>query len=374
MELLRRRRAGEKIDQLTSSESESGDEKKGLYDTDSADELQVLEDFPDDEDEEVQPEVEEESSSSGKKSKKKSKKDKKPHASQARPRGSGLEDEAESDLEDFVVEDDDAPLGAPADLLDIPLEFTAQAHKPLKEQFPYVVEWLVHNRINPAFDRNDPVYVNAWRKLDDEVRALATSKFASSAWKIEFYRTLKARPTMEAYDMDGSHAELYDNCEACGRSGHPATFKILFTGQPYDKNTLQEVESDSSSSSSDSDSDAEDTRSVDTQGNALPPTSREWVVGSVCKSNAETAHSLLHWKHALKVWVEENLEMGEHMTAARLQERERLMPKKRRDAAHRIVDAWEQSGVIRNLYTDFKGVLQAARDKSTTGRGGGRWR
>lgn len=52
MELLRRRRAGEKIDQLTSSESESEHVKKGLYDTDSDDELQILEEFPDDEDEE----------------------------------------------------------------------------------------------------------------------------------------------------------------------------------------------------------------------------------------------------------------------------------------------------------------------------------
>lgn len=382
MELLRRRRAGEKIEQLTESESEAEDGKRGLYDTDSADDLQVLEDFPDDEEEEeaqpeVQQEEEEESSSSKKKKskkdkKKKKKKDNAPSASMAKPRESGDEG-AESDLDDFVVEDDDAPLGVPAGLLDIPLEFTAQAHKPLKDQFPYVVEWLVHRRINPAFDRHDPVYANAWRKLDDEVRALATSKFTSSAWKVDFYRTLKARPTMEAFEMDGGDGDLYDTCQACGRSGHPATFRVFFAGQPYDKTTLEDIEPDSSDSSDDDDND-NDRQSVDTQGNVLPPASREWVMGSVCKSNAETAHSLLHWKHALKVWVEENLEVGGHMTAARLQERERMKPKKRRHAANRIVDAWEQDGVIRSLYRDFKGVLQAARDKSTTGRGGGRWR
>ncbi|KAI1489356.1 hypothetical protein F5X96DRAFT_670803 [Biscogniauxia mediterranea] len=299
MELLRRRRAGEKIDQLTSSESSSDDggEKRGMYDTDSEDEFEVLKQF---DDEEEDPEPEEPSRLKPKP------KDKVSSSRKKRKENADDGDEDEDDLDDFVDDEDadDAPIGAPAHFLDIPLEFTAQAHKPLRQQFPHVIEWLVHDRINPAFERRDPVYANAWRKLDDEVHGLATSKFTSSAWRSEFYRTLKARPHMDAFELTpgggGSGSALSDACEACGRSGHPATWKIVFKGTPYHKDTLADVESDSSSSSSssedeedgDEEEDGDDSASVDTQGNSLPPTSRSWLVGVVCCSNAETAHRL----------------------------------------------------------------------------------
>lgn len=355
MELLKRRRAGEKIDQLTSSESDSEDDKRGLYDTASDDELQVLEEFPDDEEDEVSEDAE---------SKKKAAK------SPRKPRRNSLvreevpsgSDEG-SDLNGFVTEDDDAPIGAPANL-GLPYEFTAQARKPLKDQFPHVIEWLVHNKINPSFDRKDGAYVHAWRKLDDEVRGLANSKFISSVWKVHFYRTLKARPKMEAYEV-GVLANEMVSCEACGRGGHPATWRIQFQGQPYHKETLDEVESDSDDS---------DGASVDTQGNELPATTKQWMVGSVCCSNAETAHSLMHWKHALKEWVEDRLETDGHMKPAKLKEREKMKSKKRRKAADEIVDGWKANGTVNALYADFKSVLQQARDKSTSGRGGARWK
>lgn len=200
-ELLNRRRAGEKIDKLTSSESSGDDEARGIYDTDSEDDFEQLKEFEDEESdvEPVQPVA-------------KSKKVPTKPAQKAR-NGDEVVDLEEEDDDDFVVEDDDAPLGVPADL-SIPLEFTAQAHKPLKEQFPYVIEWLVHNRINPAFERKDPVYNNAWRKLDDEVHGLANSKFTSSAWKPDFHRTLRARPTMEAYETGTvpGNMEIYESC------------------------------------------------------------------------------------------------------------------------------------------------------------------
>lgn len=237
-----------------------------------------------------------------------------------------------------------------------------------------MVEWLVHNRINPTFDRNDAIYTNAWDKLDLEVKGLASSKFMSSIWKVEFYRTLKARPKLEAFETGKIDSVLYENCEACGRSGHPATWKIIFNGQPYNKSTLEDLESDSEDSeNSDSDSEASGKESVDTQGNPLPPLSKEWVMGSVCSGNAETAHSLLHWRHHLKEWVEERLESDGHMTAKKLQERDKMKSKKKREAANSIVDKWEKEGIITALYNEFKGVLENARNKSTTGRRGQRW-
>ena len=370
MELLRRRRAGEKIDKLTSSESSSEDDRRGIYDTDSEDEFQVLKEFEDDEDEDAPEDEQEEEPTprSARKSKKKALKERGTKSEEAT-----VADE-DGDLDDFVVEDDEGPLGAPAHL-DIPLEFTSQAHKPLKEQFPHVVEWLVHNRVDPAFERRDPVYNNAWRKLDDEFRGLANSKFASSAWRAEFYRALRGRPRMETYDMAMGIGSLdgFDNCAACGRSGHPATRKIVFQGSPYYKDTLQEVES-SDSDSDEEGGDDDDKASVDTQGMPLEPESREWHVGVVCCSNATTAHGLIHWKHALKDWVEERLEDEGWNTPARIQEREALRPKKRRDLADSIVDGWRSQGIIDALYGDFKATLEDARSKATTGSGRGRSR
>ncbi|KAL7626049.1 hypothetical protein AAE478_002819 [Parahypoxylon ruwenzoriense] len=364
MELLRRRRAGEKIAELTPSETSSDGDKRGIYDSDSEGELQVLKEF---DDEELEPEEDQGSThpSRGK--------DKEPARKRKKsPEGQG-DDDNDDDLEDFVTDDDDdATIGAPANL-DIPLQFTAQAHKPLKDQFPHVVQWLVHNRINPAFERNDPVYSNAWRKLDDEVRGLASSKFASAAWKPEFHRALKGRPKMESYEMDRGGGEIYNTCEACGRSGHPATFKIIFSGHPYYKNTIADVESESEESDENDGNDSGH-ESVDTQGMPLAPTTKEWCVGAVCCSNAETAHSLIHWKHALKEWVEERLEENGWMRAHKLKERERMKARKRRDLANSIADDWREKGIIANLYRDFKNTLENARNKSTTtGRGRGRF-
>ncbi|KAI1504220.1 hypothetical protein F5X99DRAFT_372886 [Biscogniauxia marginata] len=349
MELLRRRRAGEKIDKLTSSESSDDDkEPRGLFDTDSENEFEVLKQFDDDEEPEEAEKV-----SAQKKSARKKRKEKEAN------------DNSDDDLDDFVTDDDDAPIGAPA-YLDIPLEFTSQAHKPLKDQFPYAVEWLVHNRINPAFERKDAVYSNAWRKLDDEVHGLASSKFTSSAWKPEFYRALKGRPGMETYELPpGSTERISNTCEACGRSGHPASWRVVFEGQPYYKDTLAEVESDSDSHTDDGD----DAASVDTQGMELPPTTKEWYVGAVCCSNAETAHRLIHWKHALKSWVEERLEDEGWMAAGRLRERERMKARRRARLANAIVDGWRDQGTVAALYGDFKKNLEEARNKATTGRG-----
>lgn len=373
MELLRRRRNGEKIDKLTSSESSSEDDRRGIYDTDPEDEFEVLKEFEDDEDsDEPNDEQEEEPTPrSARKAKKKALKQRGTRSEEAAVADEGGDGE-DDNLDDFVVEDDEGPLGAPAHL-DIPLEFTSQAHKPLKEQFPYAVEWLVHNRVDPAFERRDPVYNNAWRKLDDEFRGLANSKFASSVWRPEFYRALKGRPRMETYDMAAGVGSIdgFDNCAACGRSNHPATRKIVFQGKPYYKDTLQEVESDS-----DSDDEDDDKASVDTQGMPLEPESRDWFVGAVCCSNATTAHGLIHWKHALKEWVEERLDDEGWNTPARIQEREALRPKKRRALADSIVDAWRRQGVVDALYADFKATLEEARSKATTGSGRSRggWR
>ena len=80
-----------------------------------------------------------------------------------RQRGDSSDEEAGES--DFVIEDNEGPLGVPDYASLMPLEFTQAAHKPLKEHFRDVVEWMIQNKLNPGFTWNDPVYNQAFQKL-----------------------------------------------------------------------------------------------------------------------------------------------------------------------------------------------------------------
>ncbi|KAF3769637.1 hypothetical protein M406DRAFT_335479 [Cryphonectria parasitica EP155] len=344
LELLRRRRAGEKdlkMDDLTPSEDD--DEEGALYDTDS--DHQVLEVF----DDESEPEVEAAANKHSKKAKKRQK------ATKSVP----LDEDANSDDEDFIDDDDDT-LGVPDEALHlIPLEFTRASRKPLKAHFRDAVEWLVHRKINPAFDRDNEVYATAWRRLSDEVTGLANSKFVSSVWRPDFYKALRARPYIVQTKVDAGPLGIeYENCQACGRSGHPATWSISFQGKAYDIRTLDEVESDSDDEDDDVDRDAD--------GNPIPPEEEEFLVGTTCNANAETAHGLIHWKSALRDWVEMRLDTEGWLEEERILERDRMKAKKRQKLADELVDGWDENDIIKNLFMDFKTTIETARTKDTT--------
>jgi hypothetical protein len=89
---------------------------------------------------------------------------------------------------------------------------------------------------------------------------------------------------------------------------------------------------------------------------------------SVCRANAQQAHTLIHWKYALNEWVVDQLETEDYLTPEKLAEREKMKAKQRRDYANNLVDEWERNGVIKSLYGDFKRQLEAARESKQ-----GRW-
>ncbi|KAL2201090.1 hypothetical protein P885DRAFT_73440 [Corynascus similis CBS 632.67] len=350
-ELLRRKRAGEVINEDENMSSSAEEEPaKAMYDTDS-DNL-VLNEFEDDEEGVYEPQKDDEKKAKVKKKKK-----------VAEGGDSGTES-----MDDFVVDDSDAPIGAPE--LDIPLEFTRHSHKHLKEHFRDAIEWLVQIKVNPGFaEREHPVYRMAWRKLDDEVRGLATSKFSSSAWKTDFYMALRARPEFTNGELPKGDMLGSQSCGACGRSGHPARHMITFTGTPYFKDAtklyrfLQPVEINSSDSDAGSEPHDEDE-----DGNLIPKESKQWLIGAVCNSNAETAHTLMHWKHSLLTWVETRLHEEGLMAPAKLAERERMRPKEKYKLVDKIMARWVDGGVVKALFQDFKGTIEQARNKPTTGR------
>ena len=165
--------------------------------------------------------------------------------------------------EDFV-DDDDQTLGVEMDAealrRTIPIEFTRHANKKTIEHFKDEVEWMVHNKLNPAFNRHDKIYEVAHRKLDDEFKAYAGSKYISAVWNPEFDAALKSRPEIYSTPIP---TMLEHKCDACRRANHPPKHKVTFAGKPYDRHTLEPIvhqddEDDSDESSSKGDDGPED--------------------------------------------------------------------------------------------------------------------
>jgi hypothetical protein len=173
--------------------------------------------------------------------------------------------------DDFVLEDDDAELGVPSTLEDLPFEFSRHAYKQLKEYFQDAVEWMVNNKINPAFPRSDPLYEVAFSKLEDEVKGRTGSQLVSSVWNVKFRRALLARPHVEItlYPITDNHP-----CDACNRSKHPASFDMKLYGKAYSLETLEPL--------SDEDSDEDDEEEGperDRDGYSLPDEDTRFYLG-----------------------------------------------------------------------------------------------
>jgi hypothetical protein len=241
MELLRRKRAGENIDQVTDSSSDDDVRGRGIYDSGS--DIEALSQFDDESEDEAIEEV----------------------RMSLRP---GVNNEYD---DSFVVEDEE--LGVPSyGVHDIPLEFTHHAHKRMKDHFKDAVEWMVQNKINPAFNRNDAIYHHAFRKLNDEAQGMAMSKYSSSAWKEDFTKTLWARPMFLESDISVGDPNEGQKCDACGRSRHPAKHILQFAGNPYDFSTLEDL---------DNSGDEEDGEVVErnSKGQVIPSADKLWYVG-----------------------------------------------------------------------------------------------
>ncbi|MBN6743394.1 DUF4211 domain-containing protein, partial [Acidithiobacillus sp. MC6.1] len=82
------------------------------------------------------------------------------------------------------------------------------------------VEWMVHRKINPAFSRDDEIYLQAFTKLDDEYQGYAKSKFVSSQWTAEFTRAIYARPILVERPCAGHEGYTVDGLPKCDVCNH----------------------------------------------------------------------------------------------------------------------------------------------------------
>ena len=134
---------------------------------------------------------------------------------------------------------------------------------------------------------------------------------------------------------------------------------------------MDELENGTTTDSEDESSESEHL-DRDVHGNTLPPEDKQFFVGTVCNSNADMAHNLLHWKPALRDWVNNALEKEGWLAPEKLVELDRMKPKKRRKVADGIVEEWEERSIIKRLYADFKENIRRAEERDTTksSRGG----
>ena len=273
----------------------------------------------------------------------------------------------------FIDDDAEAIIGEPsatADLDELRLVAGLSRAKS-KDLFKHAIEWMVMKKIHPAFNSTKNIYTITFRKLDDEVKGLAGSKFTSSVWTPDFTRAIRARPDLMVDDLSlGRREVMSPHCEACNRSNHTATFELVLMGQPYDAETLEPLENDSDSdSNSDSDSEISADSEVllngekpayNAQGERLPPEAHRFPLGSTCKANAQVAHTLHHWRYHLYQWVKDYLAREGHLTAEKLVKRDQWNDKKRQKAAHKIVDGMERDGEIKKLYKLYKEQVEFA--------------
>ncbi|KAF3042895.1 hypothetical protein E8E12_004946 [Didymella heteroderae] len=288
----------------------------------------------------------------------------------------------------FIDDDPDAVIGEPdVEHAQLPMQFSSMSRAKPKELFKYAVEWMVMKKIHPAFNSADEIYELTFRKLGDEVKGLASSKFTSAAWTPDFTKAINARPELVINEIGGSRRDfLNDHCEACNRKNHPATFELSLTGAPYNPESLEPLEPDSDS---DSNSDSDDSASslsadseanlngekptYDARGERIPPESKTFTLGSTCKANAQVAHTLHHWRYHLNDWVKGYLESNGYLTPEKLVKRDRKSDRKREKEARKIVDEMESKGEIRKLHRLYKDqVTFAVEAQNDFKRGWGR--
>ena len=260
--------------------------------------------------------------------------------------------------DDFIEDDTEGRLGRPHS--DIPLQFTSFASKKPKELFIHIIEWLVKNKIAPAFNREDPIYNLAMSRVDDQVKAQAGSRLISSAWGSHFKHAILARPTMKVIALPGLDEEHTRSCDACNRTNNPARYEFTLSGEPYYQKTLEPVDY-SDDDEENEDTDDKNNTTYDEAGHVIASEDTCFYLGRFCAANAEMGHKLTHWKYHLNESLMAYLGSQGVLSADAIIAREKMNKKKREKEAENIVDMMDETGVIDDFWKDFENDLNDAR-------------
>lgn len=266
----------------------------------------------------------------------------------------------DDDDDDFIVDDESQPSRHVT--AGIPLAFTSFVSRKPRELFIHIIEWLIKNKIAPAFSRDDELYALSWGKINDQIRGQAGSRLISSAWVEDFKWAILARPHMEVHLVTEGPDEMFLDCDACNRTNHPARYEFKFSGQAYHKDTLEPIDDEDDDEDSNAGANnADDTASYDQQGHLLPSTHRTYNLGRFCAANAEMGHKLTHWKYNLNQSLMEYLEEQGVLSAEAIVARDKLNKKKREKEAENIVDQMQETGMVDQLWRGLQNDLEDAR-------------
>jgi hypothetical protein len=234
---------------------------------------------------------------------------------------------------------------------DIPLEFTQWMTAKPRELFPHIVEWLIKNKIAPAFARKDPIFKLAFQRVNDQVSAQAGSRLISSAWNAEFRHTILARPHIAIGIMTSRGSDI--QCDACNHSKRPARYEFKLSGDSYYKDTLEPVDQESEDEDG-----VQDTSNVDEKGHIIAPETKVFRLGTHCTANAQMGHKLVHWKYHLNETVLGYLEEQGVLSPDQIIARDKMSKRKREKEAEAIVDSMEEIGKIAELWSLFQRDLK----------------
>ncbi|KAI7537736.1 hypothetical protein KC331_g10763, partial [Hortaea werneckii] len=138
----------------------------------------------------------------------------------------------------------------------------------------------------------------------------------------------------------------------------PTTLEDVSTRHESDD---EDSESDDVASSNDADSDDGDQPGYDHTGRQIPPANTIYYVGKFCMANAQTAHTLTHWRWHLYQWAVMWLTRSGYMTDEKVVKRDGWSSTKRRKYANKVVDRMEADGVVSDLWREFRRNLDEAR-------------
>lgn len=205
----------------------------------------------------------------------------------------GVQTDSQSDSEvSWIIEDGEGALD-----VEIPIEFTHLSHQTEQQNFKTFCLWVVQTILNPDFPRDNEISQYAIRALERKMDSYGGSVLQSSIWKAPFMRAMRARPSLETY-----LCEERPNCDACGIGGRPAIHAVKFSGNRYDRGTLEDLE----------DSDADD--SEDSAGLNIPDETQVFYLGRNCHQRARMSHAFIHWKKELRDEIHGLLQEKDYFT------------------------------------------------------------
>ncbi|KZT09438.1 uncharacterized protein LAESUDRAFT_694923 [Laetiporus sulphureus 93-53] len=195
----------------------------------------------------------------------------------------GETDDAEQDLDAFIVEDDDnvAP--------ELPPEFSMNTYQDLNHHFKIICQLLVHLAVQEASNRRpamEQLLRNTYFSVPlqitrRKIMGMRDSLVTSSVWRPELKNSLETYPILETVRMEFA----VPMCDACHLGGRMSTILGRLSGKPYDKVSFEPLSEHDDSDSSDDEH--------------PEPLKKEFHLGRFCAARTRVFHKFTHWEYAL---------------------------------------------------------------------------